>query len=166
MKIKHIFAHMKAAHTYADLSYCERLKVGCIIVKDDKVISIGYNGTPPGWENVCECENGISKPEVLHAEANAISKLASSNESCNGAVIFCTAAPCVECAKLIVQSKAKEVYFGTFYKNTDGLDFLNKSGIPTVNISIPRDYYQPITLGQKIGFYIDKLISKINLSMQ
>tara|TARA_B100001971_G_C18247488_1_gene575437 strand:- start:1910 stop:2323 length:414 start_codon:yes stop_codon:yes gene_type:complete len=125
MKAKYIRAHLEVARIYGELSTAERLKVGCIIVKNDRIISIGYNGMPSGGSNVCE-ENGKSKPEVLHAEANAITKLAKSTESGEGSYMFCTFAPCVNCAKLIIQSGIKEFYFEYRYKNSDGLDLLEK----------------------------------------
>tara|TARA_Y100000310_G_scaffold202703_1_gene202941 strand:+ start:422 stop:835 length:414 start_codon:yes stop_codon:yes gene_type:complete len=125
MKAKYIRAHLEVARIYGELSTAERLKVGCIIVKNDRIISIGYNGMPSGGSNVCE-ENGKSKPEVLHAEANAITKLAKSTESGEGSYMFCTFAPCVNCAKLIIQSGIKEFYFEYRYKSSDGLDLLEK----------------------------------------
>ena len=125
MKSKYIRAHLQVAQIYGELSTAERLKVGCIIVKDDRIISIGYNGMPSGGSNVCE-EDGHTKPEVLHAEANAITKLAKSTESGQDAYMFCTAAPCVDCAKLIVQCGIKEFHFEHRYKNNDGLDLIEK----------------------------------------
>ena len=125
MKAKYIRAHLEVARIYGELSTAERLKVGCIIVKNDRIISIGYNGMPSGGSNVCE-ENNKTKPEVLHAETNAITKLAKSTESGEGSYMFCTFAPCVNCAKLIIQSGIKEFYFEYRYKNSDGLDLLEK----------------------------------------
>ena len=125
MKPKYIRAHFEAARIYGELSTAERLKVGCIIVKDDRIISIGYNGMPSGGSNVCE-KDGKTKPEVLHAEANAITKLAKSTESGQDSYMFCTAAPCVDCAKLIVQSGIKEFHFEHRYKNNAGLDLIEK----------------------------------------
>jgi dCMP deaminase len=125
MKNKYIRAHLEVARIYGQLSTATRLKVGCIIVKDDRIISIGYNGMPTGGSNVCE-ENGHTKPEVLHAETNAITKLAKSTESGQDAYMFCTFAPCVDCAKLIMQSGIKEFHFEHRYKNNDGLDLLEK----------------------------------------
>ena len=125
MKNKYIRAHLEVARVYGELSTAERLKVGCIIVKDDRIISIGYNGMPSGGSNVCE-KNNKTKPEVLHAEANAITKLAKSTESGEGSYMFCTFAPCVNCAKLIMQSGIKEFYFEHRYKSGDGLDLLEK----------------------------------------
>ena len=125
MKEKFIEAHLKVAREYGKLSTATRLKVGCIIVKDDRIISIGYNGMPSGGSNVCE-EDGKSKPEVLHAEANAITKLAKSTESGQDAYMFCTYAPCVDCAKLILQSGIKEFHYEDSYKNEDGIDLLKE----------------------------------------
>lgn len=131
MKRKHITAHMQAAYVYSQLSYCNRKQVGCVIVKDDRIISIGYNGTPSGWDNDCENDEGLTKPEVIHAEANALAKLAKSNESGEGASVFVTCAPCIHCAKMLVQTSVKEVYYGEEYRNTEGLDFLERGGIKT-----------------------------------
>ncbi len=131
-------AYMQTAQTFAELSHARRLKVGCIIVKDDRIISIGYNGMPAGWDNNCEHEmkwpNGEirfleTKEEVLHAESNAIAKLARSNESGDKASLFVTHSPCIECAKLIYQSGIKDVYYAHQYRNENGVDFLNKSGV-------------------------------------
>ncbi|BBM88333.1 dCMP deaminase [Spirochaetota bacterium] len=125
---------MQVAHIYAKLSYCKRRQVGCIIVKDNRIISIGYNGTPPGWDNVCEDETGMTFPYVYHAEANAISKLARSNESGDKASIFTTVAPCLECAKLMAQLGICEVYYTDLYRGgtergEQALVFLKKCGI-------------------------------------
>jgi dCMP deaminase len=125
MKNKFINAHMEVARVYGKLSSATRLQVGCIIVKDDRIISIGYNGMPSGASNVCE-ENGHTKPEVIHAEANAILKLAKSTESGQDSYMFCTYAPCVDCAKLILQSGIKKFYYECDYKNQDGIDLLTK----------------------------------------
>jgi dCMP deaminase len=129
---------MKVAEEYSKLSSAKRLKVGAIVVKDNRVISIGYNGTPSGWDNECEevikvYENGKqelkTKPEVIHAEANAIAKLARSNESGEGASIFLTHAPCMECSKLIFTSGITSVYYKNDYRDNSGLDFLYKCGV-------------------------------------
>ena len=125
MKSKYIDAHLDVARRYGKLSSAERLKVGCIIVKDERIISIGYNGMPIGGSNVCE-EDGHTKPEVLHAEANAITKLAKSTESGQGSYMFCTYAPCVDCAKLILQSGIKEFHYEESYKHLDGINLLKK----------------------------------------
>jgi dCMP deaminase len=140
MKPKLVKAYMQTAGTFAELSHARRLHVGAIVVKDDRIISIGYNGMPAGWDN--DCEDVIqhsddttslkTKPEVLHAETNAIAKLARSNESGLGADIFITHAPCLDCAKLIYQSGISRVYYGENYRSNEGIEFLNASGI-TVN---------------------------------
>ena len=158
MKEKLKQAYMKTAETFAELSHARRLHVGAIVVKDDRIISIGYNGMPAGWDNNCEDKvydlsrdfNGNyfpgsekeypfeddqgryklrTKPEVLHAETNAIAKLAKSNDSGLGADIFITHAPCIECAKLIFQSGISRVYYGSQYRNDSGIRFLEQSGI-------------------------------------
>ena len=124
---------MQTAHTFAKLSTAQRLKVGAIVVKNDRIISIGYNGMPSGWSNVCEdiTEEGElkTKPEVLHAESNAIAKLARSNESGEDSSLFITHSPCLDCAKLIYQSGVKEVYYQNEYRDNTGLKFLSKSGV-------------------------------------
>src|SRR6056300_1668982 len=119
---------MEVAKTFANLSTAKRLQVGAIVVKDDRIISIGYNGMPSGWDNVCEHE-GKTKPEVLHAESNAIAKLASSHESGKDATLLCTHAPCIDCAKLIYQSGIATVYYKNEYRSTQGIEFLKKSGV-------------------------------------
>jgi dCMP deaminase len=129
MKHNLIIAHLQTAFIYSKLSKANRLKVGCIIVKDNRIISIGYNGTPSGFDNNCEDDNNITKPEVLHAETNAITKLARSNESGEGASLFCTHQPCLDCSKLIYQSGIKEVYYNEKYRNELGTDFLRKAGV-------------------------------------
>ena len=130
MKNKHIAAHMKSAFNYAECSTAERLKVGCVIVRDDRIISIGYNGMPSGWTNVCEDEDFVTKPEVLHAEENAITKLARSTESGEGATAFITHAPCLSCAKMLYSAGVSEVVYSQSYRETGGVDFLEKCGIP------------------------------------
>ena len=127
---------MSIAEETAKLSHATRAKVGCIIVKDNRIISIGYNGMPSGWDNECEAD-GKTKPEVLHAEANAITKVAQSNESCKDAVIFCTHLPCIECAKLIHQAGIKEVYFREDYNAAKGKGraFLENSNITLEQIN-------------------------------
>jgi|TARA_B100002003_G_scaffold215261_1_gene214001 dCMP deaminase len=133
MKNKFIKAHLKVARVYGELSSATRLKVGCIIVKDDRIISIGYNGMPSGGSNVCE-EDGKTKPEVLHAEANAILKLARSTESGLNSSMFTTYAPCIHCAKLILQSGISELYYEEDYKNDDGVEFLKEYGYLQIKI--------------------------------
>jgi dCMP deaminase len=125
MKEKYIDTYMKVAHLFAEHSSAKRKKVGAVIVKDDRIISIGYNGMPAGWDNDCEID-GVTKPEVLHAESNAIAKLARSTESGEGATMFITCAPCIECAKLIYQSGIKEVFYDEEYRSDEGVKFLNK----------------------------------------
>lgn len=122
-------AHLKVALTYADLSKAKRAKVGCIIVKDSRIISIGYNGTPSGWNNDCEDLNDETKPEVLHAETNAIAKLARCTESGDGATLYCTHSACLNCAKLIYQSGIRRVVYATDYAGTDGVEFLKAAGV-------------------------------------
>jgi len=130
MKTKFIEAFMDCAVRFSQLSTAKRLQVGAIIVKDDRIISIGYNGMPSGWTNECECENGtVTKDEVIHAEANAIAKLAKSSESGQDAVMFCTHAPCIHCAKMIYTSGISKVYYKQKYRTDDGLDFLKKCNV-------------------------------------
>lgn len=124
--------YMQMARIWAENSYCERRKVGALIVKNKMIISDGFNGTPSGFENVCEDENNVSKPYVLHAEANAITKVARSNNSSDGATLYVTASPCIECAKLIIQSGIKRVVFGEHYRITDGIDLLKRAGIEVI----------------------------------
>lgn len=125
---------MRVAHEYANLSSANRLQVGCIVVKDNRIISIGYNGMPTGWTNVCETEDNVTKPEVLHAETNAIAKLASTYESGKDASLFVTHQPCLDCAKIIYQSGIKEVYYAHTYRKTDGVEFLEKCGIKITQV--------------------------------
>jgi dCMP deaminase len=144
MKEKFKRAYMQTAQTFAKLSSARRLHVGAIVVKDDRIISIGYNGMPAGWDNNCEDETryedgGVvlkTKPEVLHAETNAIAKLARSNESGFGADIFVTHAPCLDCAKLIYQSGIRAVYYDKDYRDTTGVEFLTKSGVAIEKLQI------------------------------
>ena len=126
--------YLRMALIWAENSYCERRKVGALVVKNKMIISDGYNGTPSGFENVCEDENNVTKPYVLHAEANAITKLARSNNSSEGATMYITASPCIECAKLIIQAGVKRVVYGENYRLRDGLDLLERAGIETVFI--------------------------------
>lgn len=120
---------MEVAHVFAKLSKAERLKVGAIAVKDGRVLSIGYNGTPPGFDNVCEDENGKTKIEVLHAEANCIAKLAKCTESSNDSIMFVTHSPCIECAKQIFVAGIKEVYYDKEYRDTAGITLLKKLNV-------------------------------------
>ncbi|WP_455108473.1 deoxycytidylate deaminase [Porphyromonas sp.] len=121
--------YLRMARIWAENSYCERRKVGALIVKDKSIISDGYNGTPVGFENVCEDEDGLTKHYVLHAEANAITKLASSTQSSIGATVYVTDAPCIECAKLIIQSHIVRVVYSIEYRLRDGIDLLERAGI-------------------------------------
>ena len=137
MKQKHIEEYMKTAEVFAECSTATRLHVGAIIVKDERIISIGYNGTPSGWDNNCEDikinNDGdyvtVTKPEVLHAETNAIAKLAKFDGSGSGSVLFVTHAPCLDCAKLVFQSGISSMYYRNSYRNNDGVDFLAKAGL-------------------------------------
>lgn len=126
--------YLRMADIWAENSYCVRRKVGAILVKDQMIISDGYNGTPSGFENVCEDEGGVTKPYVLHAEANAITKVARSNNSSDGSTLYITASPCVECAKLIIQAGIKRVVFNEIYRITDGIDLLKRAGVECVHI--------------------------------
>ena len=138
MKEKLVKAYMRTAETFAELSHAQRLHVGAIVVKDDRIISIGYNGMPAGWDN--NCENALkdgtlkTKPEVLHAETNAIAKLARSNESGLDSDLFVTHAPCLDCAKLIYQAGIRRVWFGAAYRDDAGIHFLKNSGVEVTQI--------------------------------
>jgi dCMP deaminase len=121
--------YLDMARIWAQNSYCQRRQVGALVVKQGMIISDGYNGTPSGFENVCEDDNGVTKPYVLHAEANAITKLARSSNNSDGATIYITASPCIECAKLIIQSGIRRVVYGEKYRLTDGIDLLKRAGI-------------------------------------
>ena len=121
--------YMRMATIWAENSYCERRKVGALVVKNQMIISDGYNGTPAGFENVCEDANNVTKPYVLHAEANAITKIARSNNNSEGATLYGTASPCIECAKLISQAGIKRVVYGEKYRLTDGIDLLERAGV-------------------------------------
>lgn len=129
MKPKFIRYYMDIAERTAELSTAKRLQVGSIIVKNDRIVSIGYNGTPSGWTNECEDTNFLTKPEVIHAEANAIAKLAKSSESGDGAVMFLTHAPCMDCAKQIYTAGIRKVYYRHSYRSTDGVVFLNNCNL-------------------------------------
>ena len=121
-------SYLEMAEIWAQNSYCKRRKVGALLVKDRMIISDGYNGTPSGFENICE-EDGVTKPYVLHAEANAITKVAKSGNSSEGATLYVTASPCLECSKLIIQSGIKRVVYRDEYRLTDGIDLLRRAGI-------------------------------------
>ena len=127
--------YLRMARIWAENSYCQRRQVGALVVKEGMIISDGYNGTPSGFENICEDENNVTKPYVLHAEANAITKLARSNNNSDGSTIYITASPCIECAKLIIQSGIKRVVYGEQYRLTDGIDLLKRAGIETIYIN-------------------------------
>lgn len=122
-------SYLEMAQVWAKNSYCKRRQVGAILVKDKMIISDGFNGTPSGFENVCEDENGLTKPYVLHAEANAITKVAKSGNSSDGATLYVTASPCIECAKLIVQAGIKRVVYHDNYHKDDGIELLKRVGI-------------------------------------
>lgn len=126
--------YLRMAAIWAENSYCERRKVGAILVKDQMIISDGFNGTPAGFENVCEDADGATKPYVLHAEANAITKVARNNNSSNGSTLYITASPCLECSKLIIQAGIRRVVFNDLYRITDGLDLLRRAGVECVHI--------------------------------
>ena len=122
-------SYLAMAEVWAQNSYCKRRKVGALLVKDRTIISDSYNGTPSGFENICEDEDGVTKPYVLHAEANAITKVAKSGNSSEGATLFVTASPCAECAKLIIQAGIRRVVYRDAYRLTDGIDLLKRAGI-------------------------------------
>ncbi len=132
---KYDIAYLRMAREWAKLSYCKRKQVGAIIVKDKMIISDGYNGTPTGFENVCEDEKGYTNWYVLHAEANAILKVASSTQSCKGSTLYITLSPCKECSKLVHQAGITRVVFNKAYKDNSGLKFLTKAGVDVVHIS-------------------------------
>ena len=133
---KYDVTYLKMAQEWGNLSYCERRKVGALIVKNNRIISDGYNGTPSGFENFCEDEDGYTKWYVLHAEANAISKVASSTQSCDGATLYITLSPCKQCSKLIYQAKIKRLVYAVQYKDTSGIEFLKKAGVIVDHIKI------------------------------
>lgn len=139
MKSKFDRSYLEMARIWASNSYCRRRKVGALLVKDNMIISDGYNGTPSGFENVCEDENGVTKPYVLHAEANAITKVAKSGNSSKGATLYVTAAPCMECSKLIIQAGIVRVVYSDEYRLTDGIDLLRRAGIEVEQLDIPAE---------------------------
>ena len=126
--------YLRMARIWAENSYCKRRQVGALVVKDKMIISDGYNGTPSGFENVCE-ENNVTKPYVLHAEANAITKLARSSNNSEGSTLYVTASPCIECSKLIIQSGIKRVVYAEKYRLTDGIDLLERAGVKVEDIN-------------------------------
>ena len=127
--------YLRMARIWAENSYCVRRKVGALVVKDKMIISDGYNGTPSGFENVCEDDNNVTKPYVLHAEANAITKFARSSNNSDGSTLYVTAAPCIECSKLIIQSGIKRVVYGEKYRLEEGLDLLRKANIEVIYLN-------------------------------
>lgn len=131
--------YLRMARIWSENSYCIRRQVGALVVKDKMIISDGYNGTPSGFENVCEDDNNVTKPYVLHAEANAITKLARSNNNSDGATIYITASPCIECAKLIIQAGIKRVVYGEKYRLTDGIDLLERAGIEVTYMEVSSE---------------------------
>ena len=123
------YRYLRMARIWAENSYCKRRQVGALVVKDKMIISDGYNGTPSGFENICEDESGVTKPYVLHAEANAITKLARSGNNSEGSTLYVTASPCIECAKLIIQAGIRRVVYAEKYRLTDGVDLLTRAGV-------------------------------------
>ncbi|MCI5707100.1 MAG: dCMP deaminase family protein [Odoribacter sp.] len=130
--------YLRMARIWAENSYCKRRQVGALIVKDKSIISDGYNGTPSGFENICEDEQERTKPYVLHAEANAITKVAKSSNSSDGATLYVTASPCIECAKLIIQSGIRRVVYSELYRCSDGIELLKKAGVKVDFIEIEK----------------------------
>lgn len=128
--------YMRMAYIWSENSYCKRRKVGALLVKDKMIISDGYNGTPSGFENICEDEDNKTKPYVLHAEANAITKVACSNNSSKDATLYVTSSPCIECAKLIIQAGINRVVYADAYRLSDGVDLLRRAGIELVNVEM------------------------------
>jgi len=133
-QLKYDTAYLKMAMEWAKLSHCKRKQVGALIVKDRMIISDGFNGTPSGFDNCCEDEDGLTKWEVLHAEANAILKVASSTQSCHGATLYITLSPCIHCSKLIHQAGIKRVVYGKAYRDLEGVDFLKKAGVELMHL--------------------------------
>ncbi|MCD8296788.1 MAG: dCMP deaminase family protein [Prevotella sp.] len=128
--------YLRMARIWAENSYCQRRKVGALVVKDKMIISDGYNGTPSGFENVCEDDNHITKPYVLHAEANAITKLARSSNNSDGSTLYVTASPCIECAKLIIQAGIRRVVYGEKYRLEDGINLLKRANIEVIFLNL------------------------------
>lgn len=131
--------YMRMAFIWSENSYCKRRKVGALLVKDKMIISDGYNGTPSGFENICEDENDITKPYVLHAEANAITKVARSNNSSDGATLYVTSSPCIECAKLIIQAGIKRVVYSDSYRLSDGIELLERANIELLSVDMGEE---------------------------
>jgi dCMP deaminase len=136
--------YLRMAQIWAENSYCRRRQVGALLVKDKMIISDGYNGTPVGFENICEEDDDHTKPYVLHAEANAITKVAQSNNSSAGATLYVTTSPCIECSKLIIQAGIRRVVFGEYYRITDGVDLLKRAGIEVVQLAQDNDIFHYI----------------------
>jgi dCMP deaminase len=132
--------YMRMARIWAENSYCKRRQVGALIVKEKMIISDGYNGTPSGFENVCEDENNVTKPYVLHAEANAITKIARSGNNSDGATLYVTTSPCIECAKLIIQAGIKRVVYGEKYRIEDGIRLLERAGIELKYLQLNQEH--------------------------
>jgi dCMP deaminase len=128
--------YMRMAFIWSENSYCKRRKVGAILVKDKMIISDGYNGTPSGFENVCEDEDNVTKPYVLHAEANAITKVARSNNSSEGATLYVTSSPCIECAKLFIQAGIRKVVYADSYRLSDGVELLRRADIELISVDL------------------------------
>ena len=127
--------YLRMAHIWAENSYCKRRQVGALVVKDKMIISDGYNGTPSGFENVCEDEDNVTKPYVLHAEANAITKLARSSNNSDGSTLYITDSPCIECAKLIIQAGIKRVVYANKYRLTEGIELLERANIEVIHLN-------------------------------
>ena len=134
--------YLRMARIWAENSYCKRRQVGALLVKDGAIISDGFNGTPSGFENICEDENNVSKPYVLHAEANAITKIARSSQNSDGATLYVTASPCIDCAKLIIQSGIRRVVYGEKYRLDDGIRLLQRAGIETTFVNLDNNGQQ------------------------
>ena len=134
--------YLRMARIWAENSYCKRRQVGALLVKDGAIISDGFNGTPSGFENICEDENNVSKPYVLHAEANAITKIARSSQNSDGATLYVTASPCIDCAKLIIQSGIRRVVYGEKYRLDDGIRLLQRAGIETTFVNLDNNDQQ------------------------
>ena len=130
--------YMRMAFIWSENSYCKRRKVGALLVKDKMIISDGYNGTPSGFENICEDDRNVTKPYVLHAEANAITKIARSNNNSEGATLYVTSSPCIECAKLIIQAGIKRVVYADTYRLSDGVELLKKADIEMVVVEVSK----------------------------
>lgn len=128
--------YLRMAFIWAENSYCQRRRVGALLVRDKMIISDGYNGTPSGFDNICESPDGVTFPDVLHAEANAITKVARSNNSSEGSTLYVTTSPCMECSKLIIQAGIRRVVFSELYRITDGLDLLRRAGVECVHLPL------------------------------